>query len=267
MKKHVNVVLLFAFVFVLSTGHMVEAKSLTNKQSSFLEQLKTHSLKHYEVQTITVNNQSGRQREFSIHDGFQERVLRKVVHWLNTSPQSKETTLVTIKNPNDKLTIKMDSGEVITIEPAYSCELAQTNKLCTPKEGEVVLTAKGQNVRLISEPLYDWLFVGWKKEPDGETKEKMLEEALYTRYLYLLGPDYSEFFLCPKIRIEPIDGDPRRHLIFGSALNYSGHHGGDFRKLNFSVKDSDLEGLHISNIKIEKHISDDESEKQCQTFE
>ncbi len=75
---------------------------------------------------------------------------------------------------------------------------------------------------------------------DGLNKEELLEEALFTRYLYHLGPSYSDFFMCPKINIEPINGDPRRHLIFGSALNYSGHHGGDYDKLTFSISDSNL---------------------------
>lgn len=34
-------------------------------------------------------------------------------------------------------------------------------------------------------------------EVDGSTKEELLEEALFTRYLYHLGPAYSEFFMCP----------------------------------------------------------------------
>lgn len=122
-------------------------------------------------------------------------------------------------------------------------------------------------MRLQSQSLFDWLAVGWKKELDGPTKEELLEEALFTRYLYILGPSYSDFFMCPKINIEPIDGDPRRHLVFASALNYSGHHGGDYDKLTFSVRDSNLEGLQVTHVKIKKHISKEESEIQCRTFD
>ena len=44
--------------------------------------------------------------------------------------------------------------------------------------------------------------------------------------------------MCPKIKIEPIDGDPRRHLILASALKtiQDIHDGGDYDKLTFSVR-------------------------------
>jgi hypothetical protein len=138
---------------------------------------------------------------------------------------------------------------------------------CTAKDGELIISENSQKVQLKSQSLYDWLVVGWRKELNGPTKEELLEEALFTRYLYILGPSYSDFFMCPKIQIEPIDGDPRRHLIFASALNYSGHHSGDHDKLTFSVRDSNLEGLQVTNIKIKNHISPEESQKQCQTFD
>ncbi|MFL0584925.1 hypothetical protein ACH0B6_20440, partial [Solibacillus silvestris] len=125
----------------------------------------------------------------------------------------------------------------------------------------------GEKVQLKSQSLYDWLMVGWRQEVDGSTKEELLEEALFTRYLYHLGPSYSEFFMCPKINIEPIDGDPRRHIIFGSALNYSGHHDGDYDQLTFSIRDSNQTGLQVTNVKIKKHLSEEEVKKQCRTFD
>jgi hypothetical protein len=251
--------------FINSVSQMAEAMKETNEP--FLEQLMTHSLEHSEVQDITVENNSGQQRVFSINDGFQERVLRKVVYWLNNSERVDGTIEVSLDNPSNKLTLKMANDEVITIEPAYTCVVDNKRKTCTVKEGELIVSENGQKVRLKSQSLYDWLMVGWRKELDGPTKEELLEEALFTRYLYELGPSYAEFFICPKIKIEPIDGDPRRHLIFASALNYSGHHGSDYDKLTFSVSDSNLTGLHVTNVKIKKHISQEESQKQCQTFE
>ncbi|MEK4485428.1 hypothetical protein MHH81_07445 [Psychrobacillus sp. FSL H8-0484] len=248
-----------------SASQMAEAKKNTNQP--FLEQLMTHSLVHNDVQNIKVENNSGLQRVFSINDGFQERVLRKVVYWLNNSDRVNGTIEVSLDNPSNKLTLKMANDEVITIEPAYTCVVDNKSKTCTAKEGELIVSENRQKVRLKSQSLYDWLMVGWRKEVDGPTKEELLEEALFTRYLYHLGPSYSEFFDCPKINIEPIDGDPRRHLIFGSALNYSGHHGGDYDKLTFSVSDSNLTGLQVTNVKIKKHISQEEIEKQCRTFD
>ena len=248
-----------------SASQMAEAKKNTNQ--SFFEQLMAHSLEHNDVQNIKVENNSGLQRVFSINDGDQERVLRKVVYWLNNSDRVNGTIEASLDNPSNKLTFKMANDEVITIEPAYTCIVDNKRQTCTAKEGELIISENGQKVRLKSQSLYDWLMVGWRKEADGLTKEELLEEALFTRYLYHLGSSYSEFFMCPKIKIEPIDGDPRRHLIFGSALNYSGHHGGDYDKLTFSVSDSNLTGLQVTNVKIKKHISQEESEIQCRTFD
>ncbi|MGN7477517.1 hypothetical protein ACTHOQ_06650 [Solibacillus silvestris] len=248
-------------------SRIVEQKK--NNSKSFLEQLMAHSLEHSNVQYIKVENASGFQRVFSINDGFQERVLRKVIYWLNNSEPVNGTLEIgaSSENPSNKLTLKSATDEVITIEPAYTCTADKKRNTCTAKEGEVIISENGQKLRLKSQSLYDWIMVGWRKEVDGPTKEELLEEALFTRYLYHLGPSYSEFFMCPKIEIEPIDGDPRRHRIYGSALNYSGHHGGDYDKLTFSVSDSNLTGLQVTNIKIKKHISEEESEKQCRTFD
>lgn len=246
-------------------SQMAEAKKNTNQP--FLEQLMMHSLVHNDVQNIKAENNSGLQRVFSNNDGFQERVLRKVVYWLNNSDRVNGTNDLSLDNQANKLTLIMANDEVITIEPAYTCVVNNKRKTCTAKEGEFIVSENRQKVRLKSQSLYDWLMVGWRKEVNGPTKEELLEEALFTRYLYHLGPSYSEFFECPKLNIEPIDGDPRRHLIFGSALNYSGHHGGDYDKLTFSVSDSNLTGLQVTNVKIKKHISQEEIEKQCRRFD
>lgn len=247
-----------------AASQMAETKK---SDPSYMEQLVTNTLEHNNVQTIQVQNNSGLQRDFSINDGFQERVLRKVVYWLNNSERVIGSIDISFDNPSNKMTLKMKNGKVITIEPAYLCLIDNENKICTPKEGELIVSENGEKVQLKSQSLYDWLMVGWRQEVDGSTKEELLEEALFTRYLYHLGPSYSEFFVCPKINIEPIDGDPRRHLIFGSALNYSGHHDGDYDQLTFSISDSNQTGLQVTNVKIKKHISEEEVKKQCRTFD
>lgn len=246
-------------------SQIAKVKKSTNQP--FLQQLMKHSLESNDIQNIKVENDSGLQRVFSINDGFQERVLRKVVYWLNNSDRVNGTMEESLDMPSNKLMIKMADDEVITIEPAYTCVSDNIRKTCTPKDGEFIVSENGQKVQLKSQSLYDWLMVGWRKELDGPTKEELLEEALFTRYLDLLGPAYTEFFMCPKIKIESIDGDPRRHLIDASALNYSGHHGGDYDKLTFSVSDSNITGLQVTDVKIKKHVSPEESEKQCRTFD
>lgn len=247
-----------------AASQMAETKKNTNP--SFMDKMVANTLEHNDVQNIQVQNNSGLQREFSINNGFQERVLRKIVYWLNNSERVIGTIEISIDNPSNKMTLQMANDEVITIEPAYICAVDNKRKICTAKDGELNVSGNGKKVQLKSQSLYDWLMVGWREEVDGSTKEELLEEALFTRYLYHLGPSYSEFFICPKINIQPIDGDPRRHLIIGSALNYSGHHGGDYDQLTFSISDSNQTGLQVTKVKIKKHISQEEVEKQCRTF-
>lgn len=241
------------------------AKKSTNQP--FLEQLMKHSLEYNDIQYIKVENNSGFQRVFSINDGFQERVLQKIIYWLNNSDRVNGRIVEILDNPSNKLTLQMANNEWITIEPAYVCVANNNRKICTAIEGELIVTDNSEKLQIKSQSIYDWLMVGWRKELDGPTKEELLEEALYSRYLEHLGSSYSEFFMCPKIIIEPIDGDPRRHLILASALNYPGHHGGDTNKLTFSVSDSNRSGLQVTDVKIEKHISREESQKQCRTFD
>ncbi|MFJ5772207.1 hypothetical protein [Psychrobacillus sp. NPDC093180] len=267
--------ILFCILFLVNNTVVFAKQEAPNRMAEsnkktdppFLERLMKHSLDHSDINNIKVENNSGLQHVFSINDGFQERVLRKVVYWLNNSTLVNGESEVFIANPSNKVMIKMANDEVITFQPAYTCVDDNKRKICTAKEGELIVSENRKKVILKSQKLYDWLMVGWRKEPDGLTKEELLEEALFSRYLDYLGPAFSEFFMCPKIQIEPIDGDPRRHIIYASALDYSGHHGGDYSKLTFYVSDSNQTGLQVTNIKIMKHISEEESRKQCQTYD
>ncbi|MFJ5563182.1 hypothetical protein [Lysinibacillus xylanilyticus] len=103
-----------------------------------------HSLEHNDVLNIKVENNSGLQRVFSINDGFQERVLRKVVYWLNNSVLVNGTIEVSLDNPSNKLTLKMANDEAITIEPAYICVVDNKRKTCTAKEGELFVSENGK---------------------------------------------------------------------------------------------------------------------------
>ncbi|GKV55788.1 hypothetical protein NCCP2222_17350 [Sporosarcina sp. NCCP-2222] len=233
----------------------------------FFKQLFSHTLEYENIQNIKIENRSGLQRRFSINDGYEERIIRKVTYWLNNSNVDKEGIEESVSNPSNKLTLNMSNGDVITIEPAYLCTNEKNRTICTEKEGELIVSNNQHKMKVTSPNLFDWLLVEWLKEPKGPAKQELLEEALYTRYLYQLNPSYSDFIMCPKIHIVPIDGDTRRHLVFASALNYSGHHGGDYDKLTFSVSDSNLTGLQITNVNIKKHISQEESLEQCRNFD
>ena len=179
--------ILFLIYCTIAFTKQEAASQVDEAKKPFMEQLVTNTLEHNDVQTIQVENNSGLQRGFSIYDGFQERVIRKVVYWLNNAERVTGTTEIAIDNPSNKMTIKMANGEVITIESAYVCVVDNKRKTCTAKEGELIISKNGQKVQVKSQSLYDWLLVGWRKEVDGPTKEELLEEALFTRYLYHLG--------------------------------------------------------------------------------
>jgi hypothetical protein len=123
MRGYYIVTLLLIGFLLNSVSQIALAKNNTNQRVPFLEQLMTHSLQHYEVQNIKVENDSGLHRVFSIIDGYQERVLRKVVYWLNNSSRVNGTTDVSLEKPSNKLILRTVNDEVITIEPAYKCVL------------------------------------------------------------------------------------------------------------------------------------------------
>ena len=127
------------------------AEAIKNINSPFMEQLVTNTLEHNDVQNIKVENNSGLQREFSINDGFQERVIRKVVYWLDNSQRVTRTIQISIDNPSNKMTLKMGNEEVVTIESAYVCVVDNKRKTCTAKEGELIVSENGQKVQLESQ--------------------------------------------------------------------------------------------------------------------
>jgi hypothetical protein len=70
--------------------------------------------------------------------------------------------------------------------------------------------------------------------------------------------------MCPRIdKIERIEGDTRRHIVYASTLNYSGHHGGPYDKINITLTDTPEYGVKINKVTKQKNISEKESIKQC----
>ncbi|MGE6259756.1 hypothetical protein ACQKCU_18050 [Heyndrickxia sporothermodurans] len=99
---------------------------------------------------------------------------------------------------------------------------------------------------------------------DGPSQEELLEETLYTRYYSYLEKTYSDFIMCPRINIERINGDKRRHIVNASALNYAAHHGDiPFDRIYITLTDSPENGVKINKITIQKGISENESRLQC----
>ena len=163
--------------------------------------------------------------------------------------------------------MKISNGEVAVIKPAYTCSFKNQTKICTLADGEVIYIQNKMKVRLKSPKLYDWLLVGWKHEVDGPSKDELLEETLYTRYYFShLDKAYSDFFMCPKIdKIERINGDTRSHIVYASALSYSGHHYGNYDKINIIFTDT-RDGVQIKKIIKHKNISEKESGEQCKMY-
>lgn len=99
---------------------------------------------------------------------------------------------------------------------------------------------------------------------NAPTKEALLEETLYSRYYTYLDKKYSDFILCPRIdKIERIEGDIRRHIVYASALNYDGHHNGVYDRIDIILTDTPDYGAKFNEIKIQKNIPEKESIKQC----
>jgi hypothetical protein len=191
--------------------------------------------------------------------------MGKILEWINVAKVKTDIDAsMVLKEPPHLLKIRLKDGTLATIEPAYSCVVKSRTRLCTLSEGEVIYSVNKEKIKLVSKKLYDWLLVCWKYEVDGPSLEELLIETLYNRYYKYLGEDYFEYFMCPKIdRIERVRGDTRNHIIHASAVNYSGHHGGLYDKINFIVSDTVKDGIEILEVKMQKNISVEESIKQC----
>ena len=248
-------------IFIMFTGLFLSTKLAV---ASFQPKINAH-----EVLSIQVNRLKGDTRIFKFSDGYEEVIIDKVVKWINTSSSAEGPTELKLNNTTiSKLKIRMNNGEVATVEPAYNCISEKQAKKCTIADGEVIYTKNKVKVRLKSLELFDWILVGWKFESVGAPKEELLEETLYTRYFTHLNMDksYSDFIMCPKIdKVERINGDTRRHIIHASALNYSAHHGDEtYDRIHITLTDTpDNNGVKINKIRIEKGISGKESRIQC----
>lgn len=260
MKKVGIILMLFTCLFL--GNHLVEADLLSNLENKKQHVNKTTTetisprLEINDIKTIEVKKSNKLLRSFKLTDGYEEKVIRKVLEWVNTASIIEGTTDPNLDNVLFKLELKNNNGIVATVEPAYDCSTKDETKLCIVSDGEVVFNSGNKRVRLKSQELFDWLLVGWKFEINGPTKEELLEETLYFRYYTHLDQKYSDFIMCPKIdKIQRINGDTRSHIISASALNYAGHHNGSYDKISIVLTDTPKEGVKIKNIKIKKNNS------------
>ncbi|WP_052427481.1 DUF3888 domain-containing protein [Neobacillus niacini] len=149
-------------------------------------------LKSEEVEYIQVSRESGGSRIFKESDGFEEVIIRKVIDLINAATPIKGQINLAINKPlSTVIKIKMKSGEVALIEPAYNCIFHNETKTCTLADDEVILNQNNKNIRLKSTELFDWLLIGWKYEsvePPKDTKELMVNDIL----MLLLGEEIEK---------------------------------------------------------------------------
>jgi len=228
---------LFTILFLMLAGLFPEylAKAQADSAHFLIDGLQTESLTMHDVASIQVVRLSGKgpSRLFQKVDGYQERVIEKVIGWINSSMPIKGVPEVGLDKSQFILKIAFSNKDVAIIEPAYRCNFEGIKKTCTIEDGQIVYTRNHLKIRLISHELYDWLLVGWKHEIDGPSKEELLEETLYAQYFSEIGKAFPDFIMCPRIdRIERLNGDTRRHFVHASALNYAGHHASSYDKIN-----------------------------------
>ncbi|SOC11190.1 hypothetical protein SAMN05880501_10699 [Ureibacillus xyleni] len=230
----------------------------------FLRADVTHKLNIGEVNSIQVKRLVGESRTFQINDGYEEIIINKVINWINTSIATNGREIRAYKSPV-KLFITMKNGDIAQIEPLFRCDTNNGKTECAIVDGQVLYTQSNLKIPLMSQDLYDWLLVGWKYESYGASKEELLSETLYFRYYTHLDEKYADFIMCPKIEsIERIEGALRSHIIQASALNYGAHHGNVlYDRIRFTISDTQENGIKITNVSIEKGISEMESLIQC----
>jgi hypothetical protein len=106
---------------------------------------------------------------FQNTDKSGKTIITKIAGWINASkPISGQTEYGKHGYPN-VVSLRMNEGKIITVEPAYDC-VSKTNadgsgtKTCTPAKSEIVLSNDSNKIRAESPELYEWLKEGWKKE-------------------------------------------------------------------------------------------------------
>lgn len=141
-------------VFLLFTGIIC----LTHVLAEASDGTNLIKLTDSEVSSIQVIRLKGTDdsRIFRMTDGYDERIIRRVINWINTSSPSEQATELEADKVPLLLKINMINGDLISLEPAYNCK-GRLIKTCTPIDGAIVLTKNKNKIRLTSQELYDWI--------------------------------------------------------------------------------------------------------------
>ncbi|MCM2999993.1 hypothetical protein M3647_21185 [Paenibacillus cellulositrophicus] len=95
--------------------------------------------------------------------------ITKVVGWIHSAePVSGQTEYGKHGYPM-AISIKMDDGKMLSIEPAYDCVTQKNSdgsgsKTCNPIKDEIIYSNDSIKIRAKSPELYEWLKKGWKQE-------------------------------------------------------------------------------------------------------
>jgi hypothetical protein len=96
-------------------------------------------------------------------------IITKIVAWIHSAKAVSGQTEYGKHGYPMVISIKMNDGKMISIEPAYDC-VSKTNadgsgiKTCTPIKDEIVYSNDSNKIRAESPELYEWLKESWKQE-------------------------------------------------------------------------------------------------------
>lgn len=105
---------------------------------------------------------------FQKSDDKSKEIITKIVGWINSAKPVKGQTDYGKHGYPMVITIKMNDGSTVSVEPAYDC-VTKTNvdgsvfRNCTPITGELVIFNDSKTLVESSE-LYKWLKEDWQQE-------------------------------------------------------------------------------------------------------
>ncbi|MDQ0888820.1 hypothetical protein QFZ81_003908 [Paenibacillus sp. V4I9] len=160
MRKIVVFPLIVLIIIVMST-----CKS--NLSASNRQLLKTEEIASLQI----VGGLPGTKHSplFQNTDGNGKTTVTKIASWINASKPIRGQTEYGKHGYPMVVSLKMNDGKMITVEPAYDC-VSKTNtdgsgsKTCTPAKNEIVISKDSNKIRAESPELCKWLSDGWEEE-------------------------------------------------------------------------------------------------------
>jgi hypothetical protein len=184
MKKFQSILFAFSLIIALSACNLetnvTKTQSLKTNDTVSLQIMNTTENQHTPMQSLIAENIESLQvigglpgtkhsPLFQYTEEAGKATITKIVVWIHSAkPVSGQTELGKHGYPM-VISIKLDDGKMISIEPAYDC-VSKTNadgsgtKTCTPIKDEIVFSNDTNKIRAKSPELYEWLKESWKLE-------------------------------------------------------------------------------------------------------